>query len=256
MSLFDKVLVACDGGNMEGTRMKKIILGIICLLLMTSSGYCQKNEPVQLGQVKEGVYLVDNGYSTTIIELENGRFRYWFKSDVPMLPLSRYPLTGTYAVNGGTITLVHKDIYEQEWTFMMFEGKVTLWRPAALKYWKDSNAIDHYGVLFPTTGKPEEIWGKKYGRLASNNLPITYTMTVVYIGGEKPGFIFVVGRAAYRSLDALKDAIAHMPAGSNLEYYGSDKYIRQQPLSTEAELNDLRQFCQAHQVNFIYHPGG
>ena len=41
---------------------------------------------------------------------------------------------------------------------MRHEGKPTLWRRSALKYWDESKKIDPYGVLFPADRKPEEIW--------------------------------------------------------------------------------------------------
>jgi hypothetical protein len=120
--------------------------------------------PTPLNSVKEGVYFFQNNYSTTVLELKDGNFRYWFSSDVVRKPEPHYPILGKYQANGGTVTLAHKDIYETNWTSMTYEGKPTLWRPSALKYWEESKKIDPYGVLFPTSQKPESIWDGNSGK--------------------------------------------------------------------------------------------
>ena len=143
----------------ETNHMKYFLIAIAQCLAIT--GFAQ-NAPTPFGAVKDGVYFAQNGYSTTIIELRDGQFRYWFDSDTKKKPLPNYPLSGKYSAQRETITLPHKDIHEQEWTFMTFDGKVTLWRRAALKYWDETKKIDHYGVLFPTDRKPEDIWERKH----------------------------------------------------------------------------------------------
>ena len=139
--------------------MKYFLIAIAQCLAIT--GFAQ-SAPTPLGAVKDGVYFAQNHYSTCIIELRDGVFRYWFASDAKIIPEPTYPLSGKYTVKDGTVTLPHKDIYQQEWTFITFDRKVTLWRRAALAYWDETKKIDHYGVLFSTDRKPENIWERKH----------------------------------------------------------------------------------------------
>ena len=139
--------------------MKTLFAAIV--LCLTTAGFSQ-SAPTPLGSVKEGVYYFQNMYSTTILELKDGTFRYWFSSDAKGLrPEPTYPLSGKYATNGGTVTLPHKEVNQTNWTFMTFEGKATMWRPSALKYWDEGKQVDPWGVLYPTTEKPEAIWERK-----------------------------------------------------------------------------------------------
>lgn len=151
-------------------NVKKIIIGIFMMFLVSTVGYCQDvkevmDAPNQLNEVKNGAYFFAHGYSTTVLELKDGQFRYWFKSDVVLKSPLEYPLKGKYVVKQGAVTLLNEDVLEKEWTFMSFDGKITLWRPAAIKYWEESKKVDGYGVLFPipTSRTPEEAWeGKIY----------------------------------------------------------------------------------------------
>jgi hypothetical protein len=118
-------------------------------------------EPTPLNSAKEGTYYSQNMYSTTVLELKDGRFRYWFSSDLRGPREPSYPLTGNYRTNGGTITLAHKEIYQTNWTFMTYEGKATLWRPTALNHWNETRKVDPWGVLYPTVEKSEVIWERK-----------------------------------------------------------------------------------------------
>jgi hypothetical protein len=140
-------------------RMKTIhrLLLLVLALNFTAAGYGQ-TAPTPLRSVQEGVYFFQNNYSTTVLELMDGNFQYWFRSDVRRSSEPAYPLTGNYTTSGGVLTLPHKEIYETNWTCMSYDGKPTLWRPSALKYWEESKKIDPYGVLFLTTRKPGEIW--------------------------------------------------------------------------------------------------
>ena len=61
----------------------KMILAAISLCL--SSVGISQTAPTPLKSVKEGVYYFQNMYSTTILELKGGQFRYWFSSDARSL---------------------------------------------------------------------------------------------------------------------------------------------------------------------------
>jgi len=110
--------------------------------------------------IKDGVYMFKNGYSSMIIQLKKNKFKYWFSSDVVLRNKPTYPISGDYTVKGNKITLNHKDIYQKKWEYRIFKGKPTLWRPSAIEYWNKEKKIDSYGVLFPTNKKPNEIWNE------------------------------------------------------------------------------------------------
>src|SRR5580765_4111390 len=124
---------------MAATRVKTLLRAIaVCF---TTVGFAQTT-PTPLMSVKEGVYAFNNLYSTTVIELKGGEFRYWFRSDMRSWREPDYPLVGSYTTNGGTVTLLHKEILQTNWTFMAYEGKTTLWRPSALKDWDETKKVD------------------------------------------------------------------------------------------------------------------
>src|ERR1043166_7979170 len=106
--------------------MKYILVAIA--LCLASTGYGQ-SVVTPLGTVKDGVYFAQDHYWTTIIELRDGQFRYWFDSDAKVGPQPNYPLSGKYSVKDGTVTLTHKEVRRNEWTFIIYDGKTTLWSP-------------------------------------------------------------------------------------------------------------------------------
>lgn len=138
----------------------KTILGAIALFF-TSAAVFSQTGPTPLTSVKEGVYYFQNMYSTTVLELKDGQFRYWFRSDMRSWREPIYPVTGKYATNGGMVILPRDGIYQTNWTSMSYQGQTTLWRTAALKYWEEAKKADPWGVLYPTAEKPEEIWKRE-----------------------------------------------------------------------------------------------
>ena len=112
-----------------------------------------------MGSVEEGVYYFNTGLSKLVLELKNGRFRYWYMTDGGEGPEPTYPVTGTYSAQGATIQLIHGEDYLQDvWTFRKIDGATTLWRPNAIKCWHEKRGFDGYGVLYVTERKPEDVW--------------------------------------------------------------------------------------------------
>jgi|SRR6185503_964380 hypothetical protein len=110
---------------------------------------------------EEGTFFFKNGFSTLILELKDGRFRYWFSSDVSGLDEPAYPVTGEYSIEGARIRLMHKEWrLQDQWTFRRLNTETTLWRPTAIEWWRVKRAFDFFGVLYPTDLKPEDIWHK------------------------------------------------------------------------------------------------
>jgi hypothetical protein len=124
--------------------------------------------PNQSGAAKSqnGVFFTYTGYMTTVLELKDGHFRYWFETDVKRPKEPDYPLTGEYSISSDTITLKHDLVSQREWTFRAVNGIVTLWRPEALDGSKTDKSLDlkrlkSYGLgsILVATDKPaEELW--------------------------------------------------------------------------------------------------
>ena len=141
-------------------------------------------EPTPMDHVEEGIYTLHDDdsksdeqrrqihyWQTTILELKDGRFRYWFRSDAKMPGEPAYPQIGKYEAKDGVVTIKVKsgswpallpeappiDVYRTlEWKFMTYQGRVILW-PLSLLGPPQEGKPPH-NVLFWTKRKPEEIW--------------------------------------------------------------------------------------------------
>jgi hypothetical protein len=103
----------------------------------------------------EGVYCTSHeigGFSGTILELKDGKFRYWFYSDVGGLDEPQYPLTGKYMQKDQVLTLDHPKVNQREWIPGMVNGVPVLWRDDALQHWRKDRKVYDYGVLIKTEG--------------------------------------------------------------------------------------------------------
>ena len=90
--------------------------------------------------------------------------------------------------------------------------------------------------------------------------PATYKLQLIYVfegnpSGE-PEYILTTGQVGFKSMDALKQAIANYPKGSTLEYAPSCDVMGGEPLRTQKELDDLKAFCEQHKVKFVHIPSG
>jgi hypothetical protein len=108
----------------------------------------------------EGVYTLpceSRGYMGETIELWNGRFRYWFYSDVVMVdrPELRYPLTGRYAVEDGVLLLDHPQLQDFRRTLATVNGIRVLWREDGLALWRKEKSVHSYAVLMKVA-KPDD----------------------------------------------------------------------------------------------------
>lgn len=104
----------------------------------------------------EGLYLMCRevqGFSGETIELKDGKFRYWFYSDVVTGDEPTYPLTGTYAVSGNVLTLNHPRISDPRRTFAVVNGVRVLWRDDGLKLWDKEERLHPYAVLLRADGE-------------------------------------------------------------------------------------------------------
>ena len=89
------------------------------------------------------------GFQSERLELKDGRFRYWFSSDVIVPNPPQYPIEGYYEFKGDQLVLSSGKTY----TVRTLQGTRTLWRPTAVDYWERYEIIDVYGILLPVDQK-------------------------------------------------------------------------------------------------------
>lgn len=142
-------------------------------MVLSGASLTASAEPLKIEAAKpaNGVF-VTYGYHSTVLELKDGKFRYWFSSDVVDEKL-KYPLEGTYTTEGDTISLKNENIFppEVDWTAKSVDGVLTLWRSDALKILA-AGKLDLYGsggkanfllqgggsIIVPTKRTAEEAW--------------------------------------------------------------------------------------------------
>ncbi|MFT3990160.1 MAG: hypothetical protein QM680_02000 [Luteolibacter sp.] len=119
---------------------------------------------------KDGVYYTCTGVMSTVLELKNGKFRYWFESDSKDPDEPNYPLSGNFTVTGDTITLQHPAIFppQNRWHFRTFENIPSLWREDALNFTfptaADMTRFKQAGagsVLILTSKTAEKAWKER-----------------------------------------------------------------------------------------------
>ena len=145
----------------------KILSAFGCFLLLGLSAFAAADEvPAEpAAPAREGVFFTYTGYMTTVLELKDHHFRYWFESDMKSGREPDYPLTGEYSVSGDTLTLKHEKVFQKQWSFRTVDGALTLWRPDALLQGTvaktDLGFLKQYGcgsVLLFTDKVADELW--------------------------------------------------------------------------------------------------
>lgn len=149
------------------TRFKIAALALLAIPWLLGSNLFAAEEVPKLADAKptNGVFFTYTGYMTTVLELKEGRFRYWFESDARALVDPDYPLSGVYSVTNNTLFLKHDQVFQKQWTFRTVNGLVTLWRPDAMLF-KPETKFDlkhlssHGGgsILTSTDKSPESLW--------------------------------------------------------------------------------------------------
>jgi hypothetical protein len=148
----------------------------LALFLLACVAAAAQEGPKPLGAVMEGVYFTREGNRTNVLELKEGRFRRWYAGTVMLGGVRNNPdvkpgprftsnlYSGIYTTNGGTVKFViertnapRRPFYTNEFTFMEFKGKITLWTPAAQRTWEKDKTVSAIGILEATDRKPEEI---------------------------------------------------------------------------------------------------
>jgi hypothetical protein len=107
------------------------------------------------GSIQEGVYTTCKEiakYTNETVELKNGKFRYWFYSDVHTGTSIAYPLSGEYRISGSTLILDHPDIHDAKRTIAKIKGIDILWRRDGLDLWQKEGKSKPYAVLIRVDG--------------------------------------------------------------------------------------------------------
>ena len=121
--------------------------------LVASRIHGEQVKPEKPGRI-EGVYLLCEevaGFSGEALELKDGKFRYWFYSDVGG-DTTKYPLIGTYVVKEDKLLLQHPDINSKERILSTLNGHSVVWRDDGLKLWLEQKRIHPYAVLIRASG--------------------------------------------------------------------------------------------------------
>ncbi|MDB6151549.1 MAG: hypothetical protein JWL90_2 [Chthoniobacteraceae bacterium] len=84
-----------------------------------------------------------------------------------------------------------------------------------------------------------------------------YRFELVCIPGSQPvEWLFVIASTGFKTVDALKQAIAKLPKGSVLEMQKRGHRSPSEPLfSSEPEIEALTQYARSYEVNIIQVPG-
>lgn len=159
--------VKLDKTKNEKRHSMKIVQLLICFFLICFYESAAADKPtIASAKAQNGVFFTNTGYEFTILELKDGRFRYWFEADKRSNEEPDYPLTGEYAVSGDTITLKHDRILRRQWTFCAINGLLTLWLPNNIEAYERDQSLDFArlkrfglgGVLISTDKLPEDAW--------------------------------------------------------------------------------------------------
>jgi hypothetical protein len=122
-----------------------IIMALLAVVLTVSCA-TKKREDVAAWPDAE-VYMLpqEGGFQRETLELKDGRFRYWFSSDVMLPSPPKYPGQGSYELKEDLLVLSSGKTY----VVRSLKGLRSLWRPAAVDYWDQHEIIDVYGILLP-----------------------------------------------------------------------------------------------------------
>lgn len=110
-------------------------------------------------RLAEGVYCTTSeisGYTGTTLELKDGRFRYWFYTDIADPDGPKYPITGEYEFQNGAILLNADENFQRRWFVDVVNGTPVLWRQDAFDVWIRDRKIYDYGILVWTENELPE----------------------------------------------------------------------------------------------------
>jgi hypothetical protein len=88
--------------------------------------------------------------------------------------------------------------------------------------------------------------------------PPQYDLQLVYLfDGPETEFLFVIGNTGFRSVAALREFLASRPAGTTLRWSPGCIRMGGEPLlSSDSEMDEFREFCREHGIEFVLVPSG
>ena len=92
----------------------------------------------------------------------------------------------------------------------------------------------------------------------SQEEPPAYELRLVYLfDGPETEFVFVIGNTGFRSAAALREFLASRPVGTALRWSPGCIRMGGEPLlSSDSEMDEFRDFCREHGIEFVLVPSG
>ena len=132
-----------------------VILFSLPFFIGASRSEDKANEKVENKSEKiDGVFVTSQGiagFSGTVLELKNGKFRYWFYSDVGQPEETKFPLTGDFKIQGKNLSLSNPKVNQIAWEIATINNRLVLLRDDAADAWKSGKLYD-YGILIKVDG--------------------------------------------------------------------------------------------------------
>ena len=127
--------------------MKPLQLCTLALAVVLATSCATKRFPEPVDRPNSQVFVLgrEGGFQNETLELADGRFRYWFSSDIARAPGPAYPLEGTYSLTDTNLVLSSGQTY----SIRQLNGTKTLWKPDAVEKWNRQKIIPNYGILVP-----------------------------------------------------------------------------------------------------------
>jgi hypothetical protein len=94
------------------------------------------------------------------LELRDGRFRYWFRSDHKTQNEPQYPVIGKYSLEGGTLVLMTSvKIHDTRWLLVSHAGRTGLFPASSFETIVERKESPHQRMLFRINDElAEEFW--------------------------------------------------------------------------------------------------
>jgi hypothetical protein len=108
----------------------------------------------------DGVYATPRevaGFFGETLELHGGHFSLWAYSDVALPHSVKYPIHGSYRVEGGYVILEGADVHSPRRFIVEFQGQRFLLREDSVHAWQSGQKLYPYGCLIRTDIRPEAL---------------------------------------------------------------------------------------------------
>ena len=127
---------------------------LVAIVLLVAAAGCSGRSGL------EGVYTTPRevaGFFGETLEFQDGRFSQWAYSDVSLPRPVKYPVHGTYRVEGGYVILEGADVHSPRRLIVEFQGHRFLLREDSVQAWQSAQKLYPYGCLLRTDIRPEAL---------------------------------------------------------------------------------------------------